>query len=200
MWYNSAMNLLLIDTDELTVSYLEHIKKAKAYNIIATDYTLEQYQKNAIDIVIVDSSIEKNRLFCEKIVELNPKQKILIISDLLCPLNNVVCEECVGLYNKKRLLKPIEVKEFVEIIDNFDNYTCKYIPTNNFRDIVPILDDILRQFPNYKYDHESLTIYSTSKKQNHQKLKEELEIIEILNSHNVGYTIVDDINIKIKAE
>jgi len=67
------------------------------------------------------------------ILELNPKQKIIVVSDSLNCIDKVGCEVCPQKYNKNRLSKPISVETLLDLIIDFDNQQYHYLQTDCFK-------------------------------------------------------------------
>ncbi len=90
------------------------------------------------------------------ITNTHPKQKILAISKTLTYNHTFTCEECAKLFNRRLLLKPLNVGQLLAYIQNFNKLICKYSSESN--EILEIMEDILKQFIYYSYDKEKKEI------------------------------------------
>jgi hypothetical protein len=189
------MNILVIDSDLDIINafnYLKHIEPT--WNIIVFDGSLDIYNDN-IDFVAVDFSKQSNKNTLTNILKINQNQKTITISESLTCSDVHGCEHCPKNFNRRRMLKPIEIKSLYHTIKYFDTEQCKYSLTNSFKDIEMILPEILDRFLSYKYDKTrriirpiKTGIYST---------RDMVAIIDILKTHNIRFHLIKDEYIKI---
>jgi hypothetical protein len=190
------MNILVIDSDLDIINafnYLKHIEPT--WNIRVFDESLDIYNNN-IDFVAVDFSKQSNKNTLTDILKINQNQKTITISESLTCSDIHGCEHCAKNFNRRRMLKPIEIKSLYHTIKYFDIEQCKYSLTNSFQDIEVILPEILNRFLSYKYDKtrrimrpiNSNSIYST---------RDMVGIVDILKTHNIQFHIINDEDIKI---
>ncbi len=156
------MNILFVDKDKELESMLHHFEQLRLANVFFCDSyqtSLDLYENNNIDIVIINFSLDFGQEILAVITEKTPKQRIITISEEL------VCSEsrgggfCKKHFNKLRLLKPISTKELISAIKDFDNQICKY--GDKFDTVsgkIDVLDSILRRFDNVDYDKENKII------------------------------------------
>lgn len=190
------MRILLIDDDKHSIYFLKLLKKIQGYEIVHTDYTIKQYVDNSVEIVMIDHSSDKNNQLLNKILEINPSQKVIIISDSSECSPNIGCDNCLTLYNKRRLLKPLDFKEFTNLIENFDNLNCYYSNPQCMDNLQHIISGLVRRFNFYHYDQDKNLIYSNHRPEDFLVIQQELEIIKILNSYDIKYEI-EGINIQL---
>ena len=141
---------------------------------------------NSIDVIVIDFHQEKNNKLLKMLIEVNPEQKIVILSDKESCHRD--CDFCISKY-RRRLFKPIDAKDLHHTIKNFDSLDCRY--NEKFDNIKTILPDIMRRFTYYKYDDATNT-FSTYDGVSSGYVKELNEIINILNVHEVKYSIKED--------
>lgn len=189
------MNILLVGSDYIIRNYLEIGQNKLNYSFITTNNPIEEYQNNDFDLLIIDITIYKKVLL--KILELNPKQKIIVISDNLDCIDEVGCEICPVKYNKHRLLKPLHLNSLLDLIGDFHNQECKYLQTDCFKNITPIISDILKRFFTYDFSSEKNLIYKKDKIYSNNFIVDLLEITSILDSHNTKYEIINGRDIQI---
>ena len=156
------MNILLIDNNQSVISLFEHLNTVEEFNIFFCNNEQEAsnvYDKEDIYIVIIDMSLSDSKEILDYIVCKYPKQRIITTGDTLEYSEIKGCEYCNGNYNKKRVLKPIDVHEIVTLIKNFDALKCKY--HNMFSSktgLIDIMEDIVRRFIGTTYNKDEKTI------------------------------------------
>lgn len=191
------MSILLIDEDLETINFLKIIQSKRGYDVTYNDLSIENYKNNSFDVVIVDIAISKNNDFLNELLKVNPDQNIIIFSEDLDCKNEISCEHCLEKYNKKRLLKPLNFESFLSLVDKFDQGRCKYAELNCFENIYPILEKVLRRFSYYEYNKVDSVIY-TKQKDTPLLIQQFLEIIVLLDEHNISYEILEDRNLKLR--
>ena len=189
------MNILLLSNDYTINSYLEIGQHQLNYSFINSDNPMEDYQNNHFDIIIIDISTYKEALL--KILELNPQQKIIVISDNLDCIDEVGCQHCPEKYNKHRLLKPVEIRSLLDLIIDFDSQECKYLQTDCFKNILPIIPNIIKRFISYDFCSDSKIIYKKDKTHSNNFVLDLLEITSILEKHDTKYEIINGRDIKL---
>lgn len=125
------MQLLVfyVEEDENVRASLEHFLK-KRYEAVAIgceDEAIRQYRKNydAIDIVIVEFMRTHGVRLIKEIEAINPKQKIITLSGSTVCSCEKGCGFCEENLNRKRIMKPIVVKELREAIESFETAACQ---------------------------------------------------------------------------
>ncbi len=189
------MKILLVTDDYTIKTYLEIGQAQFKYSFLNSNQPLQDYQNNNFDIVIVDISTYEDIFL--SILELNPKQKVIVISDDLNCIDKVGCEVCLQKYNKNRLLKPVSVKTLLDLIIEFDNQQCHYLQTDCFKNIQPIISDIIKSFISYEFCSEKNMICKKEKNYSHSFVLDLLEITSILDTHNTKYEIINGKDIQL---
>lgn len=83
------------------------------------------YKKDRFDLVILDHTIENGSNCVEYILEIDPLQKILVVSDAIhCIITR--CEDCVNSHDLRRLSNPTSIRNITRMIGNFSNYKCDH--------------------------------------------------------------------------
>ncbi|PHR56210.1 MAG: hypothetical protein COA44_08960 [Arcobacter sp.] len=124
------MNILFIDNhsiqNSIRLSLLEQMAHHTVY--LSSDYedALQHYKDEKPDIILIEFTIEYAEKALKKILELDPKQKIITISDSLDCSEILGCDYCLKHYNKRRVLKHQGIHELLYLIDNFDEMPCEY--------------------------------------------------------------------------
>lgn len=192
------MKILLIDNDPNSNQIFEHMTRIKNYDIVRSNYSFSEYINDKFDLVIVDFDDKKSLALLKKILIENSKQNIITISEKLECAGLVSCKDCVELYNKKRLIKPLDFRQLLQTIEKFDSLSCKYQNIDCFDDFYLIVDDFMRKFSYYIYDESDNTIYANEKANENVLTMELLYLTKLLNNFDVSYELVSSKEIKLK--
>ncbi len=124
------MKLILIDKQDLaTLARKEILQDQFHFNI---DYVSSYedfaawYAKGKYHIVMLDFSLEAGAKALEMIDSVDPKQRVIIISDSEKYSEPNGCAYCVEHYNRRRLKEPVSVFEVANLIRDFDYTACAY--------------------------------------------------------------------------
>ena len=127
-----ALTLLLIDDDRMSLEMLGRIlqRKYRHFTICCTiDEGRETFQSGAFDIVCVGLAMENEKGYhlVDEITAADPSQRLVTISDDHQEASSREgCLFCQENLRKRRIAKPINLKEFMELIDTFDQLRCRY--------------------------------------------------------------------------
>ena len=117
-------NILIIDHSFRTVSLL---------NLIVTEFTnyqttIETKKSKIITLldnliyeyIIIDHIIEHSDEIIAYILNKNPKQKVILLSDhIKCPIS---CEDCFSLFQFIRLIKPVNPRTILNYLNNSNDF------------------------------------------------------------------------------
>ncbi|MFA5215999.1 hypothetical protein [Sulfuricurvum sp.] len=83
------------------------------------------FQKDTYSVVMIDHGIENGQMCVEYILNTDPKQPILVVSDAIhCVINR--CEDCVQQHDIRRLFNPTPIKNITRMLEGFRNYRCDH--------------------------------------------------------------------------
>ena len=119
-------NILIIDHSFRTVSLL---------NLIVTEFTNYQttietkkskiitlLDNSIYEYIIIDHIIEHSDEIIAYILNKNPKQKVILLSDhIKCPIS---CEDCFSLFQFIRLIKPVKPRTILNYLNNSNDFLC----------------------------------------------------------------------------
>ncbi len=119
-------NILIIDHSFRTVSLL---------NLIVTEFTNYQttietkkskiitlLDNSIYEYIIIDHIIEHSDEIIAYILNKNPKQKVILLSDhIKCPIS---CEDCFSLFQFIRLIKPVNPRTILNYLNNSNDFLC----------------------------------------------------------------------------
>lgn len=96
---------------------------------IETATTLEgvyiAFHKNVFDIVVIDHSIENGEQCIEYILQTDPKQPVLVVSNAIrCVVKR--CHDCVNEHHIRRLFNPTPIHNIIRILERFEMYECDH--------------------------------------------------------------------------
>ena len=190
------MTILIIDTDHLIVNAMDHLQGIEpTWILLKSDGTLNTYNDN-IDIV-VDFSTLRNRDILNDIIKIKQNQKIITISsELKCSVIKG-CDFCIKNYNRRRLMKPIDIKTLHNTVKYFGEEECLYSTTNSFQNIELVLPTILNRFASYRYDQTMKILRPISHTNELYVTRDMINIIEILSTRNIKYSIINEVEIEI---
>ena len=168
----------------------KYIKNIEIYKTNQEHAFLKNIKNNEYQLLIIDVTTPIGDYVFQEATKLNEKYNILVISTTLTYNSELSCNQCSLKYNRKLLLKPLRANDLVSYIQNYDKLSCKYsIASNN---ITEILDEVMKQFIHYAYKKDESKIILVR----NTNIKELLNIIDLLNIHNIQYVIEnDDINL-----
>lgn len=191
------MDILVFDTEnysndiyDIVESYVDDVKFEK---LSSESIFFQKYQQDNFPLLIIDVTSDLGEEVFNKVTNKNQKQKILVLSKTVNYNSQLSCEDCAFKFNRKLLLKPVQANELIRYIQNYDKLDCKFSGYANC--VIEILEDIMQQFVSYRYDKKTETI--KKKKNNIKNIKELISITEILNIHNITYSIDNDDNISL---
>lgn len=119
-------NILIIDQSNKTVALL---------NLIVTEFTnykttVETKKDNIINLIdntifeyiVIDHIIEHSDEIITYILNNNPKQKVILLSDhIKCPVS---CEDCFSLFQFVRIIKPVKPRTILNYLNNSSDFVC----------------------------------------------------------------------------
>jgi hypothetical protein len=147
---------------------------------------IEFYDKYSYDMVFIDFVDEIGKKILSYILDKNPKQKIITISDMDECSEKRGCDFCTTTFNKKRVTKPIQEIDLIKILSK--NEPCKlYCGT----DLLIKLEIISKSIKNLTFDKEQF-IFT---KKGHGYNKEMLDMIrlsDVLTEANINFEIVEN--------
>jgi response regulator RpfG family c-di-GMP phosphodiesterase len=189
------MNILFLDDDKELTYLFQHLDTIDEINIFfceSEQKSINTYGNYHIDIVIINFTLDFGQKILDYILQNNPKQKVITISDVLECSEKNGCLYCQSNYNKIRLLKPINTSELVKYIKSFKHSDCKYY--DNFdtnTGLVNIMEDVIRRFSGATYNKETKTISMSYP----NKI---IDIIQFLDTKGISFDILHNNSIQLK--
>ena len=102
----------------------------KRYEVVSVgceEEALKLYNtmKDEIDVVIIEFIMEHGIRLIQEIEEINPEQKVITLSGSTGCSCVKGCAFCTTTLNRKRIMKPIEVSDLLNAINDFDSIECQ---------------------------------------------------------------------------
>lgn len=83
------------------------------------------FQKGKYNVIVIDHAIENGQQFVDHILQNDPMQSILVVSDAIhCVVQR--CCDCVANHDIRRLFNPTPIKNIVRMIQGFKGYRCDH--------------------------------------------------------------------------
>lgn len=123
------MKLLLIDRSGFQLQARKMLLEEEIGRTVDSASTLGEvyiaYQKGKYDVVIIDHGIENGQQCIDHMLQINPAQSILVVSDAIhCVISR--CEDCVNNHHIRRLFNPTPIKNIVRMVEGFKGYACDH--------------------------------------------------------------------------
>jgi hypothetical protein len=119
-------NILLIDNviydTEVFCNILSELFKYEIDTVLEYESVIVLYNQNEYAFVLLDHSVPDANKMIEYILNKNPQQQFILLSDSLkCPVH---CDFCLENFRFIRLLKPIDVRETFKYITRKVDFIC----------------------------------------------------------------------------
>lgn len=153
------------------------------------------YDTNNFELILIDFTKKEGKEFLDYTLSKNSSQKVITMSDNFECSEFSGCDTCLENYNKKRVFRPVNLKELVDVIKNFDEQSCSYM--HKFNNIMNLLDKILEEFKYFLYDSNKKRIYPKSSISESALIEEILEITTLLQDNNIKFQVDENYNINL---
>jgi two-component SAPR family response regulator len=124
------MKILFIDNpsiqNSIRIGLLEQMAHHDVHLIGDFDEAVKFYNEEEPEMVIIDFIIPHGLEILHKILEINPSQHIITLSDSLDCSEFLGCNYCLEHYRKKRVLKHQSIHDLLYLIDNFSEMPCEF--------------------------------------------------------------------------
>ena len=122
------MKVLFIDNasiqNSIRIGLMREMAHHDVHLISDFDEAIAFYKNEKPDMVVIEFSITVGHDALMKLLEINPSQPIITLSDATDCSELIGCDHCLEKYNKKRLLKKEGIHELLYTIENFDETPC----------------------------------------------------------------------------
>ncbi len=124
------MKILFIDNESIQNTIRMGLMEQEAHHdihmISDEEEAIAFYNEESPDIVLIDFTIPHGLDILYRLLEINPFQDIISISDKLDCCEYLGCTYCLENYNKKRVLKKQGIHDLLYLIENFEGMPCEH--------------------------------------------------------------------------
>ncbi len=124
------MKILFIDDESIQNSIRIGLLEQTAHHVVHLvsdmDEAVASYISESPDIVLIDFTVSHGLDTLYKILEINPEQKIITLSDSVDCSELLGCDYCLENHHQRRVLKHQPIHDLLYLIDNFDRMPCEY--------------------------------------------------------------------------
>lgn len=185
------------ETDKEHIEILENVLSD---HTLTTTNSLTQAQKlleeSEYDLILVDFTKEEGKEFLSYISQHIPEQKIITMSDNIECSALQGCEYCMETLKRKRVFKPLNLKELVHTIKNYEDMVCHYM--HKFHNIIHILEEIIHaKYNHFVYDKINQLIHPKEKYAESLIVEELIHITELLQLNEIDYSVNENYTIKL---
>lgn len=153
------------------------------------------FEKTPYEIVLVDFTYDEGREFLNFVMSSNTEQKIITMSDNFECSEALGCHFCNENYHRKRIFRPIKLKELTDVIKNFEQQSCTYM--HKFNNIVNLLYKIIDDYNHFLYDGDKKVIYPKEGIAESSLVDEILEITTLLQEKDIKFQVDERYNINL---
>lgn len=123
------MKILIIDRVGFQLQTRRMLLEEALDCVVDTVSTLGEvyiaFQKDTYSVVMIDHGIENGQICVDYILNTDPKQPILVVSDAIhCVISR--CADCVQQHDIRRLFNPTPIKNITRMLEGFRNYRCDH--------------------------------------------------------------------------
>ncbi len=183
------MRILIYDNNIEDIVYLHGLIQQLPLDILidkASDYLDEiaLYNNHKYDIIFIDVIDDIGKKLLSYILNKNPKQKIISMTDTSDCIHTISCDLCLAKYNKSKFIKPINIDDILNIFLN--NNTCSLSFCDN--KILLELSLLNKNINSYTLNMDNLR-FNKKRNYNMSNVKDTVELVEKLTSLNIDFKI-----------
>jgi response regulator RpfG family c-di-GMP phosphodiesterase len=153
------------------------------------------YKNNSYEVVLVDFTRNDGQEFLNFVMANNAEQKIVTMSDNFECSEAQGCHFCNENYHRKRIFRPIKLKELTDVIKNFEQQSCTYM--HKFNNILDLLHKIIEEYNHFSYDEVKKVIYPKEGVSESSLMDEILEITTLLQEKSIKFQVDEHYNINL---
>ncbi|MGD9555366.1 MAG: hypothetical protein AB7V28_13350, partial [Arcobacteraceae bacterium] len=168
------------------------------YTLISTPNVEEAkalFEHDSYGLVLIDFTKKEGKELLDFVMRANPEQKIITMSDNFECSETMGCNFCMDNYNRKRVFRPLNLKELLDVIKNFDKQSCTYM--HKFNNIMNLLDKIIDEFNHFSYDAVAKRIFPQAGISESALIEEILEITTLLQDNHIKFQVDENYNINL---
>lgn len=132
------MKILIIDRIGFQLQTRKMLLEEEAGHSVDTASSVGEvfiaFNKGVYDVVIIDHGIENGDVLIQHLLDLDPRQPILVVSDAIhCVISR--CEDCVNRHTIRRLYNPVAIETIARTLKGMQLLKCDHYDdeTNKIR-------------------------------------------------------------------
>jgi len=183
-------------TDKESFDILQSV--LNEYTIQSTSSQAEAkslFNANNYELILIDFTKNEGKDFLKYTMSKNISQKVITMSDNFECSEFSGCNSCIETYKRKRVFRPLNLKELIDVIKNFDEQSCSYM--HKFNNIMNLLDKILEDFNHFLYDSIKKRIYPKNSVSESALIEEILEVTVLLQDNHIKFQVDEHYNINL---
>lgn len=193
------MNILIYDNNPADLSKLCDMLEMLPIDLFVDkisnfDDGMSLYAKNNYELVFIDFQDDIGEKLLTSILEKNPLQRVVTISDIERSSEKNGCNYCINIYNKKRLTKPINQDDLVNVFVKKER--CVLYCNNG---LLLQLEKISKELKSIQFDKKTFTFMKNSDTTSHRNISDMIHLVHRLNEENIHFESVDN-GIKILSD
>jgi hypothetical protein len=193
------MRLLIYDNDINNLNKISQMIETFPIETIidkVSDYNdcILMYKHHVYDKLLIDYTDDIGKKIANKIIDINPKQRLYLLNDEFNCTSGKDCENCKKLYNKETIVKPFNQFQLSKIISK--QFKCESYKKNEFEfKLEKVKKSIYNEFPYFKFafkENKSMLISSP------MSISILVHITELLKNNTIDYQVINNEKILLK--
>jgi hypothetical protein len=185
------MKILIYDNNQEDLSKLCEMLEALPMKFFIDKLShyedcIELYDKHNYEIVFIDFADDIGKKILSYILEKNPKQKVVTMSDVCECSEKRGCDFCMTRYDKKRVTKPIAENELFKIL--LRKEPCK----SYCNDELLIKLEIISKGINYLSFNKEQFAFIKNGQNYHKEMSEVIKLSSALSETNIDFELIDN--------
>ncbi len=190
--YNLFMKILIYDNNIADLTKFCELLESLPIELFIDKVThyddgLKLYNKYQYDFVFIDFKDENGEKLLNEILGINQTQQIITISDTDICSEEKGCDFCITKYNKKRITKPINGKDLIDIF-------VKKSPCPLYCDdkLLLQLSKLSKTLPSVKFDKETYRFFKNKEMTDYRTTQDMITLTYTLNEKKIPYVLLED--------
>jgi len=159
------------------------------------DEAKEWFENDNYSMVLIDFTKDEGRKLLNFVLSKNNQQKIITMSDNFECSETQGCQFCTQNHRRKRVFRPLNLKELIDVIKNFEEQSCTYM--HKFNNIMNLLAKIMEEFNHFSYDEKAKRIFPKVGISESSLIEEILEITTLLQDNHIKFQVDEHYNINL---
>ncbi len=186
------MNILIYDNNPADLSKLCEMLEMLPIDLLVDkvsnfDDGMALYAKNHYEIIFIDFQDDIGEKLLTLILEKNPLQRVVTISDIEKCSEQHGCNYCINTYNKKRLTKPIDTGDLLNVFVKKE--PCALYCNDS---LLLKLEKISKEVKSIRFDKELFSFVKNYDTTQHRTTSDMIHLVYRLNEENINFESTDN--------